>query len=186
MAKNLYVRLSERSKLILKSVVESYLETGDPAGSKTILKKIGINISSSSIRSILANLQKEGLLYAPHVSAGRLPTDKGMRLFVDGLLEFGRLSKNEQQNIKNQCQSSGKSYQKVLEEASKIELPFYIFHGTGDQLVSSDGSTEIYEKISSQKKSIHLFEGLYHETFNEKEGDRQQVCDALVSWVSTH
>ena len=75
---------------------------------------------------------------------------------------------------------------KILEEASKIELPFYIFHGTGDQLVSSDGSTEIYEKISSQKKSIHLFEGLYHETFNEKEGDRQQVCDALVSWVSTH
>ena len=119
MAKNLYVRLSERSKLILKSVVESYLETGDPAGSKTILKKIGINISSASIRSILANLQKDGLLYAPHVSSGRLPTDKGMRLFVDGLLEFGRLSKNEQQNIKNQCQSSGKSYQKVLEEASK-------------------------------------------------------------------
>ncbi len=75
---------------------------------------------------------------------------------------------------------------KILEEASKIELPFYIFHGTGDQLVSPDGSTEVYDKISSQKKSIHLFEGLYHETFNEKEMDRQQVCDALVNWVSTH
>ncbi|MBG08963.1 MAG: lysophospholipase [Halobacteriovoraceae bacterium] len=75
---------------------------------------------------------------------------------------------------------------KILEGASKIELPFYIFHGTGDQLVSSAGSTEVYEKISSQKKSIHLFEGLFHETFNEKEGDRQQVCEALVNWMSTH
>ena len=75
---------------------------------------------------------------------------------------------------------------RILEEASKIELPFYIFHGTGDQLVSSEGSTEVYEKISSTKKSIHLFEGLFHETFNEREMDRQQVCDALVNWVSTH
>ena len=58
------------------------------------IKKLGIDISSSAIRNILANLQKEGLLFAPHISSGRLPTDKGMRYFVDGLLEFGRLSKN--------------------------------------------------------------------------------------------
>ena len=88
MNKNLYLELSERSKKILKSVIENYLETGDPAGSETILKKISIDLSSSSIRSILADLQKEGLLYAPHISAGRLPTDKGMRFIVDGLLEF--------------------------------------------------------------------------------------------------
>ena len=120
MNKNLYLELSDRSKKILKSVIETYLETGEPAGSETILKKIGIDLSSSSIRSILANLQKEGLLYAPHISAGRLPTDKGMRFFVDGLLEFGRLSKNEQESIKNQCQSRGSSFQEVLDEASKV------------------------------------------------------------------
>jgi len=119
MNKNLYVELSERSKKILKSVVETYLETGEPAGSETILKKVGIDLSASSIRTILANLQKDGLLYAPHTSAGRLPTDKGMRFFVDGLLEFGRLSKSEQENIKNQCQSKGSSFQEVLNEASK-------------------------------------------------------------------
>ena len=119
MSKNLYLELSERSKQILKGVVESFLETGDPAGSETILKKIGINISPSSIRLILANLQKEGLLYAPHTSAGRLPTDKGMRFFVDGLLEFGRLTKNERENIKSQCQSHGSSFQELLNEASK-------------------------------------------------------------------
>jgi heat-inducible transcriptional repressor len=120
MSENLYVELSDRSKQIFKSVVETYLETGSPSGSETLLKKGGINLSSSSIRSILANLQKEGLLFAPHISSGRLPTDKGMRLFVDGLLEFGRLTKNEQENIKQQCLSKGTSYQDVLDEASKM------------------------------------------------------------------
>ena len=67
----------------------------------------------------MSNLQDEGLLFAPHVSAGRLPTDKGMRYFVDGLLEFGRLSKNERETIKNQCQSKGISFEDVLDKASK-------------------------------------------------------------------
>lgn len=120
MTENIYVELSDRSKQIFKSVVETYLDTGSPSGSETILKKAGLDMSSSSIRSILANLQKEGLLFAPHTSAGRLPTDKGMRLFVDGLLEFGRLSEIEQANIKQQCLSRGESYEEVLDEASKM------------------------------------------------------------------
>ena len=120
MSENLYLELSDRSKQIFKSVVETYLETGSPSGSETILRKGSINLSSSSIRSILAELQKEGLLYAPHTSAGRLPTNKGMRLFVEGLLEFGRLSKNQEDNIKQQCLSKGESFQDVLNEASKM------------------------------------------------------------------
>ena len=120
MSENLYLELTDRSKQIFKSVVETYLETGFPSGSETILKRAGINLSSSSIRSILVDLQNEGLLYAPHTSAGRLPTDKGMRLFVDGLLEFGRLSKDEQENIKQQCISKGSSFQDVLDDASKL------------------------------------------------------------------
>ena len=119
MSENLYAELNNRSKQIFKSVVETYLETGSPSGSETILKRADINISSSSIRAILSNLQKEGLLFAPHTSAGRLPTDKGMRFFVDGLLEFGRISKSEKESIKQQCLSKGKSYQEVLDEASK-------------------------------------------------------------------
>ena len=120
MSENLYLELSDRSKQIFKSVVETYLETGSPSGSETILKRAGINLSSSSIRSILVELQNEGLLYAPHISSGRLPTDKGMRLFVDGLLEFGRLSKDEQENIKQQCLLKGSSFQDVLDDASKL------------------------------------------------------------------
>ncbi len=119
MSKSLYLELSERSKQIFKQVVESYLKTGEPVGSETILKNVGINISSASIRSILAELQKEGLLYAPHISSGRLPTKEGLKFFVDGLLEFGRLSKEEQENIKNACQSKGTSFQDILDKASQ-------------------------------------------------------------------
>ena len=119
MTDNLYEELNDRSKLIFKSVVDTYLKTGAPSGSETILKKAGLNLSSSSIRAILSSLQKEGLLYAPHTSAGRMPTDKGMRFFVDGLLEFGRVSKADKESIKQQCITKGKSYQEVLNEASK-------------------------------------------------------------------
>ena len=119
MSKTLYLELSDRSKQIFKSVIESYLESGEPVGSETLSKKLGIEISASAIRSILSNLQKEGLLFAPHVSAGRLPTDKGMKYFVDGLLEFGRLSKNECQTIKNQCKSKGVYFEDILDKASK-------------------------------------------------------------------
>jgi len=119
MTENLYTALNDRSKHIFKNLVESYLETGSPAGSETILKRGGLNLSSSSIRAILSNLQKEGLLYAPHTSAGRMPTNKGMRFFVDGLLEFGRVSNSEKEIIKQQCASRGKPYEEVLEVASK-------------------------------------------------------------------
>jgi len=120
MSKTLYLELSDRSKQIFKGVIESYLDSGEPVGSEALSKKLGINISTSTIRSIMANLQKEGLLFAPHISAGRLPTDKGMRYFVDGVLEFGRLSKSERETIKNQCRSKGISFEDVLDEASKI------------------------------------------------------------------
>ncbi|PPR47827.1 MAG: Heat-inducible transcription repressor HrcA [Alphaproteobacteria bacterium MarineAlpha5_Bin9] len=119
MSKTLYLQISEKSKKVFKSVVETYLNTGEPVGSETLSKTMGIDISSSSIRSILANLQRDGFLFAPHISSGRVPTDKGIRYFVEGLLEFGRLSKSEQQNIKTKCKAKGALFEDVLGEASK-------------------------------------------------------------------
>ena len=119
MKSNLYLELTDRTKQIFKAVVETYLETGSPSGSETVLKKAGLDISSASVRSILSNLQKEGLLFSPHTSSGRVPTDKGMRFFVDGLLEFGRISKSEKENIEQLSASKSKTYQEVLDEASR-------------------------------------------------------------------
>ena len=94
MIDNNFTKLNEISRSILRQLVDFYVETGEPIGAETLSKKMRLKISSSSIRSIMAELQKEGLVYAVHKSSGRLPTDKGMRLFVEGLLEFGRLNEN--------------------------------------------------------------------------------------------
>ncbi|MTI08493.1 heat-inducible transcriptional repressor HrcA [Curvivirga aplysinae] len=112
--------LNDRSREILKLVVESYVETGAPVGSRTLSKKLHENISPATIRNVLADLEEYGLLYAPHVSAGRLPTDLGMRLFVDGILEIGNLTDEERIQIEAQCKTNGASFNQVLEQAGNL------------------------------------------------------------------
>lgn len=112
--------LNQRSRDILRQVIDAYVESGDPVGSKTLAQLMGASLSPASIRSVMHDLEEYGLLYAPHTSAGRLPTEKGLRLFVDGLLELGGLTESEQKSIEAQCHASGKSFPQVLEEASNM------------------------------------------------------------------
>src|SRR5258708_32777485 len=79
--------LNDRAREVLRLVVESYVETGEPAGSRALTRKLSETLSPAPIRNIMADLQDFGLLYAPHTSAGRLPTDPGRKLFVHGLLD---------------------------------------------------------------------------------------------------
>jgi transcriptional regulator of heat shock response len=90
--------LDERARDIFRRVVESYLDTGEPVGSRT-LSKGGVHLSPASIRNTMQDLTQLGLLGAPHISAGRLPTHAGLRLFVDGLLEVGDLAEEERRDI---------------------------------------------------------------------------------------
>lgn len=112
--------LNERSREILRHVVESYVETGEPVGSRTLSRRSGLNLSPATIRNAMADLEELGLLYAPHTSAGRLPTDAGLRLFVDGILEIGNLTRDEMSNIESQCTAAGVTFNKVMEEASTL------------------------------------------------------------------
>lgn len=111
--------LNERSKEIFRQIVETYLETGDPVGSRTISRAEGINVSPATIRNVMSDLEDAGLLLAPHTSAGRVPTDIGLRLFVDGMMEMGNLTKSERESIKGQCSTSGKKFESVLADATK-------------------------------------------------------------------
>ncbi len=111
---------NNRSLSIFRSVVESYLDTGDPVASGKLAGKAGLDLSPASIRNIMAELEAAGLLYSPHTSAGRLPTDQGLRLFVDGLLEMGNLDPKEQAAIEAQCKSGGLSPDGVLEQATTM------------------------------------------------------------------
>ncbi len=112
--------LNERSRDIFRHIVDAYVETGAPVGSRTISRRLGIALSPATIRNVMADLEDLGLLYAPHTSAGRLPTEVGMRLFVHGLLERGNLTSDERKNIESQCVASGRSVPEVLEEATNM------------------------------------------------------------------
>jgi heat-inducible transcriptional repressor len=110
--------MNERSREIFRHIVDAYVETGAPIGSRSISRRLGMALSPATIRNVMADLEDLGLLHAPHTSAGRLPTDVGMRLFVHGLLERGNLTKDERQHIESQCVASGRSMPGVLEEAT--------------------------------------------------------------------
>ena len=81
--------LNERSREIFKRIVETYLATGEPVGSRNLSRALPMTLSPASVRNVMADLESLGLIYAPHTSAGRLPTQTGLRLFIDGLLEIG-------------------------------------------------------------------------------------------------
>jgi heat-inducible transcriptional repressor len=111
--------LNERSRQIFKQIVESYVETGEPVGSRTLSRQAGLRLSPATIRNVMADLEESGLLFAPHTSAGRLPTEAGLRLFVHGLLEVGRLTEDERVSIESRCAASGRSMEQVLDEATR-------------------------------------------------------------------
>lgn len=108
-----------RAREIFRRIVENYLETGEPVGSRT-LAKAGVSLSPASIRNTMQDLTQLGLLGAPHVSAGRLPTHAGLRLFVDGLMEVGHIGEAERRAIEVRLMAHGRNYEDALNEASVI------------------------------------------------------------------
>ena len=116
---SLMQRLDQRSRDIFREIVEGYLATGEPVGSRT-LSRSGIALSPASIRNVMADLTDLGLLDAPHISAGRAPTHKGLRLFVDGFLEYGDPSSEDKKQIDDRLASAGTDLEAVLGEASDI------------------------------------------------------------------
>lgn len=112
------IELNERSKQIFRQIVDTYVETGEPIGSRTIARRSDQRLSAASIRNVMADLEDAGLLYSPHTSAGRVPTELGLRFYVDGLLETGNLTESERQSIDSQCVGAGRNVEAVLSEAS--------------------------------------------------------------------
>lgn len=112
------MELSERSREIFREIVDAYVETGEPVGSRTLSRRLSVSLSPATVRNVMSDLEEAGLLYAPHTSAGRVPTEEGMQLFVNGLLELGTLGEIERGRIDEQCKANGKSVEAMLEEAS--------------------------------------------------------------------
>ncbi len=111
--------LTERAREIFRLVVEGYLESGQPVGSKTLAQDSGVNLSPASIRSVLADLESVGLLAAPHTSAGRMPTESGLRLFVDGMMRVAEPTAEERAAIEARLNGNG-PIEQALEQTSAI------------------------------------------------------------------
>ena len=114
-------KLNERTRAIFRQIVESYLATGEPVGSRSLSRFLPVSLSPASVRNVMSDLEHLGLIYAPHTSAGRLPTQTGLRLFVDGLLEIGNLAEDERRQIEAQMAARReKPMDQVLAEAGDM------------------------------------------------------------------
>ncbi len=113
--------LNERSREIFRQIVESYLTTGEPVGSRNLARILPMTLSPASIRNVMSDLEQLGLIYAPHTSAGRLPTEMGLRFFVDALMQVGDLGENDRRAIEAQMAASGESrpMESLLTDASQ-------------------------------------------------------------------
>lgn len=111
-------QLSRRSREVFRLIVDVYVRTGDPVGSRTLARQPGMDLSPATIRNVMADLEDAGLLCAPHASAGRMPTEAGLKLFVDGLLEVRDLAEGERRCIDARCQAAGHSVEALLVEAT--------------------------------------------------------------------
>ncbi len=119
MATTPITELTDRAREIFRRVVESYIETGQPVGSKTLAGAAVLNLSPASIRSVLADLEHLGLLAAPHTSAGRMPTERGLRLFVDGMMQVAEPSLHERAAIEQRLFEPG-PIEAALEATSAV------------------------------------------------------------------
>jgi heat-inducible transcriptional repressor len=114
-------QLNERSREIFRHIVESYLGTGEPIGSRNIARILPMTLSPASVRNVMQDLEQLGLVYAPHTSAGRLPTETGLRFFVDALMQVGDLTDEDRRRIEGQVAAAGgKTVENVLTEASQM------------------------------------------------------------------
>jgi len=111
--------LSARARQILYHCVTEYVATGEPVGSRTLSKKSSLDLSPASIRNVLADLEELGYLRQPHTSAGRVPTDRAFRLFIDGLMQVRQLTTDDEESIRDRF-ASIEPGQNVMRETGKL------------------------------------------------------------------
>ena len=121
--------LTHRDQSILKIIVKDYINNGEPVGSRTVAKQSDLNLSPATIRNVMADLEEMGLLFQPHTSAGRIPTEKGLRLFVDTLLDRQELSLPEQEEINSTYEACRMDISQLMRGTCRILSAFSHYTG---------------------------------------------------------
>ncbi|MEL6437133.1 MAG: heat-inducible transcriptional repressor HrcA [Pseudomonadota bacterium] len=114
-------QMDDRARDIFRRIVESYLNLGEPVGSRSLSKQLPVSLSPASVRNVMSDLEALGLIYAPHISAGRMPTEQGLRFFVDAFMDTGEVTENERMLIEQQLNAEGGGdTERLLTEASTM------------------------------------------------------------------
>ncbi len=114
------IDLTERERQVLEAVIQSYVETAEPAGSRTIAKKFQLGISAATIRNTMSDLEDRGYLYHPHTSAGRIPTDLAYRVYVDDIMSPPPVTKSDHDALERQLVSGPNAIQTLLDRAAQV------------------------------------------------------------------
>ena len=111
--------LSERERRVLEAIIQSYVETAEPAGSRTISRRFGLGVSPATIRNTMSDLEEKGFPFHPHTSAGRVPTDLAYRVYVDSIIRLPRIAREEQDVLKQRIGSRGSTIEAILQRAAQ-------------------------------------------------------------------
>jgi len=111
--------LNERERRVLEAVIQSYVETAEPAGSRTLSQRFGLGVSPATIRNTMSDLEEKGFLFHPHTSAGRVPTDKAYRVYVDSLMRIAPMTARERSRLAEQIASGGAAIETILRRAAQ-------------------------------------------------------------------
>lgn len=114
------IELTSRDEEVLGAVVTDYIKTGEPVGSRTISKRYGLKVSSATIRNVMADLEEMGLLQQPHTSAGRVPTEKGLRFYLDSIIQFKKLQGQERALIRKAFHETTTDFKDLLRRTSHV------------------------------------------------------------------
>lgn len=112
--------LTERERRVLEAVIQSYVETAEPAGSRTISRRCGLGVSAATVRNTMGDLEEKGLLYHPHTSAGRVPTDVAYRVYVDSLMRYAPLEPGTHERLLGEISCGGTAIEAILRRAAQV------------------------------------------------------------------
>jgi len=146
------VELSARSRQILEAIVEDYIATAEPVGSSAVARRHALTLSPATVRNVMANLEEMGLLTSPHTSAGRVPTEKAYRFYVDSLVGLRQVTREEKRHIIRHCRQSGAGLPEIFKETSRALSSLSNYMGI---VVAPSFTSDIFRQIEFIRIGAH-------------------------------
>ena len=181
--------MNDREQGVLRAIVQDYIRTAEPVGSRTISRKYGFSLSPATIRTIMSDLEESGYVAQPHTSAGRVPTDKGYRLYVDSLMDRTPLSREEVERIEQRVGPSAAEMDDLLREAGKLlfALSPYVAITLAPRLQDSRFQRVEFVSLARDRVLVILLadSGLvHHKTVVVEEAFTQDDLDRMARYLS--